>query len=172
MASINFFLPLYALQANVGNPGLFFTVMAVVSVPVTAFAGRLSDRYGRSSLIIPGLTLSAASMLMLAFAPSSALFLVAALLLGFGPGAVQPALFAFTLDRVGTENRGAAISTFQASFDVAYSLGPVILGQIAAMAGYSNIYLVAAVVVVCGLLLYIGVTARGRRLQAAALERA
>ena len=40
-------LPLFAAQRRLGNPGLFFTVYALVGLAVRSPAGRLSDRLGR-----------------------------------------------------------------------------------------------------------------------------
>src|SRR5262249_9749982 len=46
-------LPLFTARRQLGNPGLFFTVFALVSLVVRSPAGRLSDRVGRRAVIAP-----------------------------------------------------------------------------------------------------------------------
>jgi MFS family permease len=61
-------LPLFAEQRQLGNPGLFFTVFALMSLAVRSSAGRLSDRFGRRTVIAPALALSGVSLALLGMA--------------------------------------------------------------------------------------------------------
>ena len=100
-------LPLFAERRQLGNPGLFFTVYALVSLAVRSPAGRLSDRCGRRAVIAPALAISGVSLVLLGLARSQATFLTAAALYGVGFGAGQPALLAMTADRVPPGRAGA-----------------------------------------------------------------
>ncbi|MEK7848352.1 MAG: MFS transporter, partial [Chloroflexota bacterium] len=51
--SIVSFLPLFAVKRGLANPGLFFSVFAVVLILSRGPAGRISDRYGRGATVIP-----------------------------------------------------------------------------------------------------------------------
>ena len=48
-------LPLFAERRQLGNPGLFYTVYALVGLAVRSPAGWLSDRLGRRAVIAPAL---------------------------------------------------------------------------------------------------------------------
>ena len=85
------FLPLFVQAHDLGNPGIFFTVYAITVVISRPFAGRWSDRFGRPTVIIPGMLLLATAMIVLAFSTAQFGMLSAAILQGFGFGAVQPA---------------------------------------------------------------------------------
>ena len=78
------FLPLFVKDANLGNPGIYFSVYSIVVVVSRPFAGRLSDRFGRAAVIVPGLVCLAVSMSTLAFAASLPVLLMAAALQGLG----------------------------------------------------------------------------------------
>ncbi len=73
--SVVTFLPLMGQARDIGNPGAFFTVAAVMLLAVRAKAGSLSDRWGRGPVIVPGMLLTAAAMLLtgLAHAPRTLL---------------------------------------------------------------------------------------------------
>ncbi len=53
--AVTAFLPLFALGRGMTNPGLFFTVMAIVIFSLRSVTGQLSDRFGRGAVAIPGL---------------------------------------------------------------------------------------------------------------------
>ena len=62
MSAIWAFLPLFAKERDLGNPGLFFTLFGLALVLVRPLAGPGSDRWGRSYIIVPGLALAALAM--------------------------------------------------------------------------------------------------------------
>ena len=105
------FLPLFVKAANLGNPGLYFTVYSIVVVVSRPFAGRLSDRFGRAAVIVPGMVCLTVAMTTLAFSSSLFGLLVAAALQGLGFGGVQPSIMALVVDRSPLYERGAALAT-------------------------------------------------------------
>ena len=78
------FLPLFVKAANLGNPGLYFSVYSIVVVASRPFAGRLSDRFGRAAVIVPGMVCLTVAMTTLAFSSSLFGLLIAAALQGPG----------------------------------------------------------------------------------------
>jgi predicted MFS family arabinose efflux permease len=67
-------LPLFAERGQLGNPGLFFTVFALVSLVVRSPAGQLSDRLGRRAVIAQALALAGVSLVLLGLARSPRMF--------------------------------------------------------------------------------------------------
>ncbi|MHB1134947.1 MAG: MFS transporter [Chloroflexota bacterium] len=158
------FLPLYAFrQGLTDNPGLFFTVYAVVLIVARGFTGTISDRWGRGAVIAPGLLLAAVALWVLAAANSLALLLVVAVLYGLAFAAVQPAIMALVVDRAPAQRRGAAMGTFSAAMDLGIGGGSVLWGFVAQAAGYQTMYLASGGVALLALAVYL-VGARGQLL--------
>jgi predicted MFS family arabinose efflux permease len=96
--------------------------------------------------------LAAAAIALLPFATGSELFLVSAALWGMGFGCAQPASMALLVDRVGTEQRGLALSTYFMGFDVGIGLGAVGLGFVSQSLGWEVMWPLSASCVLLGLL--------------------
>ncbi|MCX9012124.1 MAG: MFS transporter [Candidatus Methanoperedens sp.] len=153
--SIVSFLSLFVQKEGAGNPGIFFSVLAVTLILVRALAGKLSDIRGRKSVIIPGMLIITLGLWVLAMAGSLRIFLAAALLYGLGFGLVHPAMMAFLVDRVGEKGRGAAMGTFTAAFDLGIGTGSIILGVVLQFFGFSIMYLLAGLIVLIGAVWFI-----------------
>jgi MFS family permease len=151
------FIAIYARQEGINNPGLFFTVQAIALMLSRTFSGRLSDRRGRTYVIVPGLLCMAAGLLMLPFAHALFQLLLSAVLLGIGFGSSQPATMALTVDYVSSDSRGMAVSTYFLGFDLGISVGSCVLGAIITAFSFCIMWVVAAGCVLLGLL---GVTRR------------
>ncbi len=160
------FLALFAGQLGIANVGLFFTVYAVALMLSRPTLGRLADRRGYDMVIIPGMLAIIAAMLILAQAHAGdhpfTLLLVAAVVYGFGFGAVQPSLQAMTVLNVPFNRRGAANATFYSSFDLGIGLGSGLWGIIVDMSGFNVMYLAAGAAAACALVAYLLI---GRRKQ-------
>ena len=138
------YLPLLVEARRLGNAGLFFTVYSLVVLLVRVFAGRLSDRFGRGIMIVPGLLLLAGALGVLAITDSLAGFFLSALIFGIGFGAASPALAALAVEVVPPEERGSAIATYTAGFEVGIGFGAIALGPILQAAGFLVTFLLAA----------------------------
>jgi MFS family permease len=143
-ASVVALLPLFAEEAKLGNPGLFFTVFSVVVLVIRGPLGRLSDRRGRVVVIAPGLVFTFIALLVLSWAQSVALLLVVAVLYAIGVGAAQPTLMAMTVDRATPQERGAAMGTFTTSMDLGIGLGSLLWGLVAEAFGFQTMYIAAS----------------------------
>ncbi|HKA52052.1 MAG TPA: MFS transporter, partial [Candidatus Binatia bacterium] len=152
------FLPLLVFEKKLGNPGLFFTVYSVGLVVSRAWAGKLSDRFGRAVVILPGMVLVSMAMGVLAFASSLSHLLIAAVLNGVGYGGVQPTLLALAVDRASPQARGAALATVMGAIDVGIGVSAVGLGLVLERTNFTWTYLCAGVVVLLGALLFALVT--------------
>lgn len=162
-ASVVALLPLFAEEAGLGNPGLFFTVFSVVVLVLRGPLGRVSDKRGRVAVIAPGLLVTFVALLVLSRAESMTTLLVVAVLYAIGVGAAQPTLMAMTVDRAGPHERGAAMGTFTTAMDLGIGVGSVVWGVVAQAFGFPAMYVAAGLMGLVGVGLLLAGTARGRR---------
>jgi MFS family permease len=155
-------LPLFVVQRQLGNPGLFLTVFALVGLMVRSPAGRVSDRFGRRVVIAPALAITSGSLVVLGLAESPAMFLGAAALYGVGFGAGQPVLLALTADRVPPGERGRAMGTLYTAWEFGISGGAILLGLCAPRLGYTVTWWIAATIAAVGAIAALFPDARGR----------
>jgi len=158
------FLPLMGQARPIGNPGAFFTAAAVLLLAVRAKAGSLSDRWGRGPVIVPGMLLTAASMLLTGQAHAPRPLLAAGALYGLGLGLAQPALMALAADRAGESERGRAIATLYTGWEMGIGLGAYACGYLLTWTDFTVTYRAAALVTAAGAAAYLVAPGRaGRR---------
>jgi len=145
--SVLTFLPLFAIQQGIDNPGLFFTAYGLTLIAVQVPAGRVSDLVGRFRVIVPAMVLLAFAFPVLASVQSLPLLLGGAVLYGLGFGSARATLNALTVDTVPASIRGMAMSIAYGSFDLGVGLGSYLLGWVAQIWGYQVMY--GAVGVIC-----------------------
>lgn len=151
-APTNTFLPLLAAQQNLGNPGLFYTVFSATSIVSMGAAGPIADRYGRSTVIIPGLLSVAVAMFVLNGAFFQAMFLSAGFFAGLGFGLLQPGIQSLTVDRVPLRERSAGMATLQQAWDIGGSAGSFVVGPLATPIGIANVFGVTGIGALLGAL--------------------
>jgi MFS family permease len=134
--AISSFLPLYARSIGMGTSGALYATFALTILVVRLGSGRLADRFGRAAVALPGLVSGAAGMFLLAGVPHPAATYVGVALFGAGHALIFPALMALTVDRVSDRERGEALGSFTACFDVGASTGGYLVGYVADAAGY------------------------------------
>ena len=137
------FFPLYAIDHGMENPGLFFTTIAIMLILGRSLGGKIFDLYSRERIILPCLTTSIISMVILAFSKTLSMFILVAVIWGIGFAFLTPSLIAYTLDRVGSSS-GPAMGTFTAISDLGLSFGPLIMGIILHSTGYTIMFLCLA----------------------------
>ncbi|MDX9872005.1 MAG: MFS transporter [Clostridia bacterium] len=145
------FLPLYAAEHGIANIGLFFTVYALGLLVSRPTCGIYYDRRGPKLLILGGSLLLVVSLLTLAFAQDLSHFLIAGVLYGFGFGAVQPTIYALSVEGIEPHRRGAATSMVMASWDLGMGIGAIVLGFIANYTSYSFVYLLSSLFILAAL---------------------
>lgn len=148
------FLPLYTAEKHIAGIQLYFLLYAAALMVTRTFAGQLYDRKGHLAVFIPGTLLILIAMLLLSWLPNSAILYLAALLYGLGFGTVQPALQAWSIEKVPINRRGMANATFFSFFDLGIGIGAILFGQISHLFGYSSIYIASAISVFLSMVLY------------------
>lgn len=143
--ALSTFVPLFIKTSGIDlNVGLFYTAAAIASFSVRLIAGRASDRYGRGLFITLSLVLYTVSMLMLWTAGSAVTFLLAAIVEGSGAGILIPMISTMVADRSLPQERGRLFGLCMVGFDVGIAIAGPVLGFVAELVGYRNIFGFAA----------------------------
>jgi MFS family permease len=153
--NINSFLIIYADKRGVNAIGLFFTVYAVTLLFTRPTVGKLSDKYGLQKVLIPAMCFFAIAFIIISFASSLPMFLVAAFISAFGYGACQPAIQTLCMKCVPNERRGAGSCTNYIGTDLGNLAGPVIAGIIIENLGYSAMWRIMLVPVFIALIMVV-----------------
>lgn len=153
--SIMSFLALYAQQKGFNTVAWFFFVVALGSFLVRLISGRMYDKLGVGSVLIPAAVVMMAGLWLLTMANNNVLFLIAAALYGFGFGAIFPALQTWCIDLVEEHEHEHAMASFFNFFDLGIGGGSMILGLVAAWFSYQLVYYIAMGFLVAFLLLYV-----------------
>ncbi len=148
------FLPLFARDVGLENPGALFIAYAVFVILMRFTVGPFMDRVSRAAVILPGIGALVATLLVIAAADNVFMLFVAAALWGIGMGTFQPAMMAFTVDRTPIAVRGRAMGTFTMGMDLGISLGSLALGIVVEAFGFRPAYVMAAIVVALGMVFF------------------
>ena len=138
------FVVLHLDAQGIGSGALVFTAFAASVVVTRLILGRLPDRIGpRRSAFFAALA-QAAGLALVAAAPSLAVALAGALVMGAGTSLIFPSLALLVMRRVDDTGRGAAMGAFTAFFDAGVGLGAPLAGAVAAATDYRTAFGVAA----------------------------
>lgn len=165
-SSLLTFLTPYATEIGLARAAsVFFVVYALAMFITRPFTGRAFDRVGPHPVMVPAFVSFVAGMVVLAFAANDWMMLGAAALLGFGVGTVQSCGLAMAVRVTSDARLSVANATFYMLLDVGVGVGPILLGIIAPLIGYANLYLAMAVVGAAALALFMVVarTEKGAR---------
>ena len=127
-------LPLFAKRFGVGEAGvgLLLTVFAATRLAADFVAGNLIDRYGERAMTAAGAAIVGVSSILAGAAPNYPALVVLRGLGGVGSAFFLGALMAHLIGMVSAEERGRAMSVFQAVLGIGFLLGPVVGGVLAA----------------------------------------
>ncbi len=137
-------LPFYAKAFGAGGftVGLLFSSFAIAQLVSAPMWGRFSDRYGRRPALIVGLTASAISYVVFAYADSLGLLFASRLIQGAGGGTVS-VIQAYVADALKPEERAKGLGWLSAATNLGVTLGPL-LGSLTLNAGVHAPGLIAA----------------------------
>jgi len=127
------FLPTFArgLGVSLETVALGVTARAGLGL-VSPLLGALADRHGRRRSMLAGLTVFAASMLLVTVWPTYPALFVALVMAGVGKHIFDPAMQAYIGDRVGYAQRGLAIAVTEVSWSGAFLFSIPVLGWLIA----------------------------------------
>ena len=148
------FIPIYGESRGVDNIGLFYTFYAGATVIVSFFTGKLVQKYGIRRIFIPGLMLQLIAFLMLAFAHSLPLMIVASILYGIGYGASFSIVNIIGMELAPPERRGAANATLYAAMDIGVAVGSIVLGVVTTKFGFTVAFIITAIIMLVDLIVF------------------
>ena len=150
------FMPLFLQETKVNlNPGLFYSVAAIASFGIRLFTGKASDKYGRGIFITGGLICYTVAMMVLYIASNSYVFVLAALFQGAASGTVLPMMVTLMADRCEPHERGRLFSLCITGFDMGVAIAGPILGLVAELVGYRNMFGLAGLIALLAIILFI-----------------
>lgn len=156
------YLVLFADEIGVKGISIYYTVCAIVLFTVRPFSGKLMDKKGIRVTVLPGLILTALAMFMLGSSKTIIFILITGVIRSVGQGAAQPSLQAGCISAVGKDKSGVATSTYYLGGDVCQGFGPMIggaiVGNIAGVAGYTALFNVCGVLLLCALVFFYIIT--------------
>ncbi|WP_315793364.1 MFS transporter [Paenibacillus sp. BIC5C1] len=169
--SIMSFVALFASERGFENVAWFFFIVAIASFAVRLFSGKMFDRLGPGSVLLPSAGFAIAGLFMLTVAQNEVHFLLAGALYGFGFGAIFPAIQTWCVNLVDEHEHENAMASFFNFFDLGIGGGSLVLGIMASAFSYTMVYHIAIGVFVVYLLLFLVYSRRQRmRDQANQLE--
>ena len=147
------FLPLYAREVGMSDAGLAFLVASATMVLIRTALGRVPDVVGPIRAGSGALVLTVGAMIVVALWATPTGVVVGAALVAAGLSLQSPSFIAIAVDGVSDRERGSAMATFTAFYDVAGAVVGPMLGLIVTNAGYRTAFLTTAVLAAVGLLI-------------------
>ncbi len=143
------------LKGQALSSGLFFMVYAAFNATTRIGGGRLSDKYGRATVILPTLALFMLGVLIYSFTAGVTLLLISAVIIGFGFGFCNPAISAQMLDQSDPEDQSIAVGGFQFAYNLGMMLSTPVMGVIADGYGYPTMFRAGAGMGALAVLIYL-----------------
>ena len=162
-ASATSFIGAYSAELGIGwLASTFFVIVAFVMLVSRPPVGRLYDRSGERTVLVPIVMVFLIAFVVLSYAqvaPEIAICL-AALLFGLGYGNLNSTCHTSILKKAPEYRLSVATSTYFLAADTGLGVGPVLFGNVSHVVGYSGMYAAAAAVVLCLLVFYLKVIGR------------
>lgn len=136
--------------------GVILAFYAAGNMVAILTAGRLSDRFGRRPVLVPGLAVSAISTVALGYSPNLTIALILTTIAGLGSGLFAPTHQAALGDVLGARQRGgSALAGYGMASDLGAVIGPLVAGGIATRWGFGPAFAVTGVVLLIALALWL-----------------
>ncbi|AWK06798.1 MFS transporter [Flavobacterium crocinum] len=122
-------IPDWSEHLGAENKGIFFTAFTVASVMMRFGAGKVSDRHGRTNVILAGLIITSIALFVISEGTTVNVLLIGAAVYGMGTGILSPAINAWTIDLSDPQHRGKAIATMYISMEIGIGCGALLGGS-------------------------------------------
>jgi MFS family permease len=148
-AALAGFVVLLLRSRGIGGGASVFTAFAVAVFASRIALGRTPDRAGAQTTATAAGLLEALGLTIIALAHALPVALAGAVVVGVGFSMLFPSLALMVVGDVGEHRRASALGAFTAFFDIGVGLGAPLAGAIAALGGYTAVFVVAAVAALC-----------------------
>jgi MFS family permease len=149
------FIALYANEIGVSNAGFFFMVFALGIGISRLNTGKIFDLKGPRMITSLGILLLILGFPVLAWWKSVWGFLISAILLGTGYGAIMPIFQAMVNNLVPPHSRAKANATYFTGFEIGIALGMLLIGLFSERIQLTHSYLIFSLVNIGALLFFI-----------------
>ncbi len=112
------------------NKWIFFACYTISSLLIRLVANKSSDKHGRIIVLVFSSLALTASMTLLSFVHTPAMFIISAAIFGLSWGMNGPTLTAWTVDLCAPENRGRAIASMYIALEAGIGIGAFISAEI------------------------------------------
>ena len=150
------FVSVLAQERGIGGFSIFFTVYGITVLGSRLVVGRLSDIYGRGTVIVPCLLLGIVAMVLLATANSLPMLLVAAVTLAVGWGSAFPTLLTLATDWSPSDRYGTTMAMMSAFFALGTAVGAMAVGYVADLWGFGAAFLMVGGLLMVALGIFLG----------------
>lgn len=147
------FIVLYAKENAIGEFGWFFVVTGITSMLARPFLGRVSDKIGCGRSLIAAFVLEIAGLVLLPAFANLIGVMFCGMLYMMGSAIGGSRILALAMERAPAERRGRAMASFSMAFPLSNGIGALLNGLVLDLAGYTWMYLSAAVLCAAGLAL-------------------
>lgn len=154
VGAIEVFIAKFAEESGLPGGGIFFAIMAAVTVLTRVMTGKLADRKGEGVFVYTCNISMFAAMLLLGCFPNTVSYIIAAICAGYGFGGITPALQAMAVHIAEPSRRGAANSTFLCAYDIGIGFGAGIAGILITWSGYGLMFVILSAANIVSLLCY------------------
>jgi MFS family permease len=145
--ALNAFLPLFArdtIGLDASQLGWLFALQTITTLATRPFMGMVSDRVGRRSVIVAGLSLCSAAVWLVSIADGWQALVAAVVTYAVGAAITTAAAAAFVTDLSHRTRYGTAHGVFGSIYDVGDAIGPIAAGVLVAAVGYARMFQTAA----------------------------
>lgn len=146
MAGFFAFLPRHGAELGLTGVGPIVGLYAVIVIVLRLVFLKLPDQVGPARLATAALAMTAIGLAVIGLAPGSIGLIAGTAVFAAGVAFMFPALMSVAVSRVDETERGAVVGTTSAFLDVAFGIGPAVLGLVVARSGYPVAFLVSAAV--------------------------
>lgn len=142
------------LGLSISKIGLALTLIAVTQIGALLLAGTMAAHWERKKLITPGCLLLGLGLVVAAMSSGYTLFIVSCIVMGFGIGLAGPILSAYVADILPKEEYGIGMGLYRTVSDIGFVTGPVLLGWMADLSGFTLPILFNAALILLTALLF------------------
>lgn len=141
------------------NSGIFFTILASGLILSRIVMGKSLNKGYIIENITLGMAVTIVGYLIFLFLQFNAAYYLAALIIGFGNGAIAPAYQTMFINLAANSQRATANSTYLTSWDIGIGIGVLMGGYIAQITNFFGAFCMALASCILGFIIFVSFTA-------------
>jgi MFS family permease len=149
---------LYFISVYLKSKGLdvfyFFVTYTITVAALRILGGRISDVFGRKGVASPSLFLFSLAIASVTLINSVYMIVLVSVLFSIGYGMLYPTMSALVVDKSWPDERGKAMGAYNASFSIGVNFPTFAFGIIAKNWGFVDMYLISALIVFMGFVIF------------------